>query len=124
MTAPDATPTLPRVLLVDDDADTLVMMRKLLARVPVDNVSVASCTEARDAARDGAFDVVISDVGLADGDGIALVRELKESYGCRTVVMSGYDAPDDGTPGGVDLWIAKPIDLYQLATALRALTTP
>jgi DNA-binding response OmpR family regulator len=124
MTASDATPTLPRVLLVDDDVDTLAMMRKLLARVPVDNVSVATCCEARTAARDNAFAVVISDADLCDGDGIALVRELKECYGCRTVVMSGYDAPDDGTPGGVDLWIAKPVDLSQLTRALQSLTAP
>jgi len=124
MMAPDATPTLPRVLLVEDDVDTLAMMRKLLARVPVDNVSVATCCEARSAARDGTFDVVISDAGLSDGDGVDLVRELKDQFGCRTVVMSGYDAPDDGTPGGVDLWIAKPVDLSQLTRALQSLTTP
>jgi DNA-binding response OmpR family regulator len=123
MTASDATPTLPRVLLVDDDTDTLAMMRKLLARVPVENVSVATCGEARTAAQDAAFDVVISDAGLTDGDGVALVQELKDRYGCRTVVMSGYDAPDEGTPGGVDLWIAKPIDLSQLTRVLNALTT-
>lgn len=124
MMAPDATPILPRVLLVDDDIDTLAMMRKLLARVPVDNVSVATCCEARSAARDARFDVVISDAGLSDGDGVDLVRELKDQYGCRTVVMSGYDAPDTGTPGGVDLWIAKPVDLSQLTRALQSLTTP
>jgi hypothetical protein len=53
---------------------------------------------------------------------VALVRELKDRYGCRTVVMSGYDAPDEGTPGGVDLWIAKPVDLSQLTRVLQSLT--
>jgi DNA-binding response OmpR family regulator len=123
MTAPDATPALPRVLLVEDDVDTLTMMGKLLARVPVENVAVDSCCAARTAARERAFDVVIADVGLSDGDGVDLVRELKQQYGCRTVVMSGYDAPDSGTPGGVDVWIAKPIDITQLARALETLTT-
>ena len=124
MTAPDATPTLPRVLIVEDDVDTLNMMGKLLARVPVENVAVTSCCAARTAAREGPFDVVISDVGLSDGDGVDLVLELKQQYGCRTVVMSGYDAPDAGTPGGVDFWLPKPVDLSQLARALHALTRP
>jgi DNA-binding response OmpR family regulator len=124
MTAPDATPTLPRVLIVEDDADTLNMMGKLLSRVPVQNVAVASCCAARTAAREGPFDVVIADVGLSDGDGVDLVLELKQQYGCRTVVMSGYDAPDTGTPGGVDLWLPKPVDLPQLTRALKTLTTP
>jgi DNA-binding response OmpR family regulator len=124
MTASDIAPNVPRVLIVEDDADTLAMMRKLLDRVPVSNVSVGSCDEARCAARSEPFDVVISDAGLSDGDGVDLVRELKEQYGCRTVVMSGYDAPDDGTPHGVDLWIAKPVDITQLSRALQTLTRP
>jgi len=124
MKAPDIDPTMPRVLIVEDDADTLAMMCKLLDRVPVANVSVGSCDEARCAARSRPFDVVISDAGLSDGDGVDLVRELKEQYGCRTVVMSGYDAPDDGTPHGVDLWIAKPVDIMQLSRALQTLTRP
>jgi len=124
MTALESAPNLPRVLVVEDDADTLSMMCKLLDRVPVANVSVASCDEARCAARSEAFDVVISDAGLSDGDGVDLVRELKEQYGCRTVVMSGYDAPEDGTPRGVDLWIAKPVDIAQLSRALQSLTKP
>ena len=124
MTAPELGSNLPRVLIVEDDADTLAMMGKLLSRVPVANVSVASCDAARCAARSAPFDVVISDAGLSDGDGVALLRELKEQYGCRTVVMSGYDAPDDGTPGGVDLWIAKPVDMLQLTRALESLTRP
>jgi DNA-binding response OmpR family regulator len=124
MTAPETALNIPRVLLVEDDADTLAMMCKLLERVPVANVSVGSCGEARCAARTGPFVVVISDAGLSDGDGVDLVRELKERYGCRTVVMSGYDAPDEGTPRGVDLWIAKPVDLMQLSRALQTLARP
>ena len=124
MTAPGVTPNSPRVLLVEDDADTLAMMGKLLSRVSSGNVAVATCDEARCAARADAFDVVISDAGLTDGDGVDLLRELKEHYGCCTVVMSGYDAPDDGTPRGVDLWIAKPVDMLQLTRALESLTRP
>jgi DNA-binding response OmpR family regulator len=122
MTAPDTTLNMPRVLIVEDDADTLAMMCKLLDRASVTNVSVASCDEARSVARTEPFDVVISDQGLSDGDGVELVRELKEQYGLRTVVMSGYDVPDEGTPRGVDLWIAKPVDLMQLSRALQSLT--
>ena len=103
----------PRVIVVEDHPDTLVMMGRLLSMVRVDGVPVATCAAAREAARSmGRFDVVIADVTLPDGDGIELLAELKSKYGCRTVALSGYNAPAEGLPGGVDLWLAKPVAAY------------
>ena len=113
---------LPRVIVVEDHADTLVMMGKLLSMVPVDGLPVASCAAARHAARTlGAFEVAIADVTLPDGDGVELLAELKRTYQCRTVAMSGYDPPEGSLPPGVDLWIAKPVDLRGLRRAIEAL---
>lgn len=110
---------MPRVIVVEDHADTLVLMGRLLSMVNVDGVPVATCAAARDAARTlGRFDVVVADVTLPDGDGLALLEELKATYGCRTVAMSGYDAPEDGLPPGVDLWISKPVNLAELRQAV------
>lgn len=116
------TQSMPRVIVVEDDADTLALMGKLLSQVPVDGLPVASCEAARYAARTlGTFEVVIADVALTDGDGVELVAELKRAYGCRTVIMSGYDAPEEGLPAGVDLWIAKPVDLGVLVRTIKRL---
>jgi two-component system response regulator PilR (NtrC family) len=110
---------MPRVIVVEDHADTLVLMGKLLSMVKVDGVPVATCAAAREAAQTlGRFDVVIADVTLPDGDGVELLTELKKQYGCRTVAMSGYDSPEEGLPAGVDLWIAKPVNLTELRRAV------
>ena len=108
-----------RVLVVEDHPDTLVLMGRLLSMVRVDGVPVATCAAAREAARAlGPFDVVIADVTLPDGDGLELLAEFKSTYGCRTVALSGYDAPEEGLPAGVDLWISKPVNVAELRRAV------
>ena len=112
----------PRVLVVDDDPDTLVFLGKLLSQISVDAVPTASCATARYAmATLGQFDIVIADKVLPDGDGAALAAEFKQQHGCRTVVISGHDVPHDGPPDGVDLWVCKPVDLKRLKNAVAAL---
>jgi CheY-like chemotaxis protein len=111
---------LPRVIVVEDHPDTLVLMGRLLSSVRADGVPVATCAAAREAARTlGRFEVVIADVTLPDGDGVALLAELKAAYGCRTVAVSGYDAPEEALPAGVDVWISKPVNLTELRQAVQ-----
>lgn len=109
----------PRVIVVEDHPDTLVLMGRMLSMVRADGVPVATCAAAREAARAmERFDVVIADVTLPDGDGIELLAEFKSKYGCRTVALSGYDAPEEGLPAGVDLWICKPVNVAELRRAV------
>ena len=109
----------PRVIVVEDHPDTLVLMGRLLSMVRVDGVPVATCAAAREAARAvERFDVVIADVTLPDGDGIELLAELKSKYGCRTVALSGYNPPEEGLPAGVDLWLSKPVNMSELRQAV------
>jgi CheY-like chemotaxis protein len=113
---------LPRVLVLEDHADTLAFLGHILSALPVDAIPTASCNAARYAARTlGAFDILITDVTLEDGDGIALARELKQAHHCAVVVMSGHDAPPDGPPPWVDLWLVKPVRLPDLKQAIDTL---
>jgi CheY-like chemotaxis protein len=114
-----AATAMPRVMVVEDHADTLVLMGRLLSLARADGVPAATCAAAREAARTlGRFDVVIADVTLPDGDGVELLAELKSKYGCRTVALSGYDVPEEGLPAGVDLWMSKPVNLTELRRAV------
>ena len=117
--APGGVNGMPRVIVVEDHADTLVLMGRLLSIVRADGVPVATCAAAREAARTlERFEVMVADVTLPDGDGVALLAEMKRAYGCRTVAVSGYDAPDGALPAGVDEWISKPVSLAALRDAI------
>jgi DNA-binding response OmpR family regulator len=113
---------LPRVLVLEEHADTLVSLGRLLSAIPVDAIPTASCNAARYAAKTlGAFDVLIADAVLSDGDGVAVALELSRNYGCAVVIMSTFDPPAEGLPDGIDLWLVKPILLPQLRSAIQTL---
>jgi DNA-binding response OmpR family regulator len=115
---------LPRVLVLEDHADTLAFLGHILSHLPVDAVPTASCDAARYAARTlGAFDILITDITLEDGDGLALAQELKRDHNCAVVVMSGHDAPAEGPPPWVDLWLVKPVRLPDLKKAIDTLAS-
>src|SRR5688500_10225846 len=65
-----------RILLVEDHADTQLFMSRLLGALQHDVQVAGTLKHARQLAGTCAFDVVISDLGLPDGDGLALIREL------------------------------------------------
>jgi DNA-binding response OmpR family regulator len=108
---------LPRAIVVEDDADTLAMLGVVLTRL-----GVGALPAARHAADQlGTPDLLITDVSLPDGSGLRCAADLKELHGCRTLVMSGHAAPDEGLPPGVDVWMSKPVDLPSLEAAVRRL---
>jgi DNA-binding response OmpR family regulator len=111
-----------RVLVLEDDPDTLVLLGKFLGTIPADAVPAATCAAARYAAQTlGPFDIIIADAKLPDGSGIELAIALQREKGCATIILSGSDRPEGELPAGVDLWINKPVRLPQLEKAIRAL---
>jgi DNA-binding response OmpR family regulator len=112
----------PRVLVVEDHADTLVLLGKLLAKIAIDAIPTQDCATARSAVqRFGGFDLVIADHNLPDGNGADLVAGFKEQFDCRTVVVSGHPAPEGALPTGVDEWVPKPVDLAALTRVVQGL---
>jgi DNA-binding NarL/FixJ family response regulator len=78
-----------RVLVVDNNAEFLEVLVRLLDRQPDIEVvaQAASLAEAR--GKLSGVDVAIIDRGLPDGDGLELISELREaSPGAKVLVMS------------------------------------
>src|SRR5690348_14262697 len=85
---------LPRILLVHDHRDTVEMTTHFLAKLGYVVIPAYSMAEARAAAANHRCDVLISDIGLPDGNGIELIRELKGQYAIVGIMVSG--SVDDG----------------------------
>ena len=66
-----------RILLVEDHEDTFVAMSRLLQKFGHDVRGARSMAEARNVADEGAFDLLLCDIGLPDGSGLELIRELR-----------------------------------------------
>ena len=94
-----ATPAVPlRILLVEDHVDTATNLRRLLTRRGYEVTVAGSVKEAKEAMGAAAFDVLLSDIGLPDGQGLELMAPFVESSGDRKVTgiaLSGYGMPED-----------------------------
>jgi len=114
-----------RVLLVEDDLDVAAGLGAFLEQRGVVVDFAYTAREARRLALDATFDVVVLDVQLPDGDGIALCRALKDQ-GLRSPVLflTARGALDDKLrgfdAGGVD-YMVKPFAPAELLARIRAL---
>ena len=113
-----------RVLLVDDHHDTCLGMRRLLDRRGY-RVSIAhSVAEALAQARENAFDLLISDLGLPDGTGFDLMEELRRQGGPPGIALSGYGMEGDvakSREAGFSEHLIKPVSIDRLEAAMRQL---
>jgi len=113
-----------KILLVEDHADTAEAMADLLSLNGHQVTTAGSVTEALStvAGMEGAFDFVISDLGLPDGSGLDLMRELSARHGLRGIALSGYGMEDDirqSLEAGFLKHMTKPVDLSALQATLR-----
>jgi PAS domain S-box-containing protein len=112
------------ILLVEDHGDTAEALAELL-RIGGHEVTVAATSaEARAAAEReaGGFDLVVSDLGLPDGSGQDLMRELSRRYGLHGIALSGYGMEADirrSREAGFECHLTKPVNLETLETAIQ-----
>ncbi len=117
-------PSRPRVLVVDDNADLRTYVSELLA--PVYDVAAArDGIEGLDAVRRGGFDIVVSDVMMPRLDGFGLVRELRRDPATASLPVillsarAGEEAAIEGLDVGADDYLAKPFSARELLARVR-----
>ena len=75
-----------------------------------------------EAAQDQQFDLVLSDLGLPDGSGLELMRELSQRYGVRGVAISGYGMEEDRAQterAGFFAHLTEPVNFQQVQAVLN-----
>lgn len=113
------------VLLIEDDA---LIASGIVAGLHVQGVTVEhvrTAAAAESACRAASFDVLVLDLGLPDGDGLALLERLRRQ-GLETpvLILSARDSVNDRVAGlqtGADDYLLKPFDLRELAARLHSL---
>jgi PAS domain S-box-containing protein len=113
-----------RILLVEDHEDTAEAMADLLRLIGHEVEVARSVTTALALAATfpgGGIDLVVSDLGLPDGSGHDLMRELVRLYGWKGIALSGYGMEEDirrSQEAGFARHLTKPVNLEALRAAI------
>lgn len=115
----------PLVLLVDDSALVTEALALLLTETGHRVTTAASVREAIDAARAERPDVLLLDLTLPDGDGLAVLAALSgEGRAPRaTVALTGHDDAQTEArcrAAGCHAVLAKPVKAAELIRTIRA----
>ena len=122
--ASDVTPPqrVLRILIVDDHESTLRAMAKLLYGAGHEVRTATNIERAMHVAEQERFDLLVSDLGLPDGSGFALMRTLHERYGIQGIAVSGYGMEDhlrQSKAAGFAEHLTKPVDSRALEAAVQ-----
>jgi PAS domain S-box-containing protein len=116
-----------RVLIVEDQPDTLEMLAAIFERRGYEVVACDSAPQALEILGRQEFDVLISDVAMPSMDGLQLIKTMRQNTSARrtpAVALTGYASQDDAAAAlsaGFDLHVSKPVDPNELAEAVDQL---
>jgi len=113
----------PRILLVEDHDDTLVVLTRLLRMSGYEVHACGTAKTARELAERGQCDVLVADIGLPDGSGLDLMRDMGRRHGLRGIAMTGHGEHDADTcvAAGFSRHLMKPVAFDDLLAAIESL---
>jgi CheY-like chemotaxis protein len=112
------------ILLVEDHADSAVALSMLLRSFGHRVHTADCCAAARELFQSNRVDVLLVDLGLPDGDGCDLMRELTAIKRVPAIAVTGYGMAEDmerSKAAGFIAHITKPLVLPELKLMLSNL---
>lgn len=109
------------ILVVENHSDTLLYLRRYLEQLGHSVRTATSLAEAAAELSAGYPDVLLSDIGLPDGEGWELTRTLPDESPVFAIAMSGYGSAADqrrSREAGFHRHLVKPFDPLELDALL------
>ncbi len=114
------------ILLVEDHESTRLTLAQLLLRRSHKVTTAASFTQAHSLIEmNEDFNLLISDIGLPDGNGWDLMNEFHKKFGAKGIALTGYGTEDDvaqSETSGFLTHLTKPVRIELLETAIAEAT--
>jgi CheY-like chemotaxis protein len=114
-----------KILLVQDHLDTLTAYAKLLRRDGYVVFAADGYQAAVNVARQEQIDLAICDIGLWDGDGCKLLKELQKLQPVKAIAVTGLMLENEVVQyrdAGFDAVFPKPLDLSRISDAIAELS--
>jgi DNA-binding response OmpR family regulator len=114
-----------RLLIVEDNEQLARLLAKGLRAAGYETDILATTAEARTALMTISYAALILDLGLPDGDGLSVLRELRHRKDPISVLVltarGGLQDRVNGLRSGADDYLVKPFALEELVARLEAL---
>jgi hypothetical protein len=110
------------ILLVEDHADTARVMSRLLRRLGHSVETSETVADALNMVNSRDYDILLSDIGLPDGTGLELIRQIRSSKNMPAVALTGFGMDDDIAKcreAGFDAHLTKPVNFQRLEMVLQ-----
>ena len=118
-----------KVLVVDDEEDSVAIVKRILERRGAEVHATNSMQEALDEFTNFGPHVVVSDIGMPEHDGYELITRLRALPGGRTVpaialtALARSEDRNRALRAGYQLHVAKPVDFYELVAVVQNLAS-
>jgi CheY-like chemotaxis protein len=118
-----------QLVIVEDDPDSLEMLRMVVRLHGADVRTATTTAEALEMLQQQLPDVLVADIGLPDEDGYTLIRRTKmladeKNKHVRAIALTGYAGEQEGKralASGFQLYLSKPTEPRRLVEAIAAL---
>jgi two-component system, response regulator, stage 0 sporulation protein F len=123
--SPIPAPLAPAIVLVDDELDVRIILRRMLATIAegYELVTVGSGAAALAEIATRSVPLLVTDYNMQGMNGLELAQKVKAAAPTTTVVMlTAYATPElhkRGQTAGIDYLMAKPFALEQLEAIVR-----
>ncbi len=119
-----------RILVVDDEADTRALLREMLERCGCEVTTAETASAALEEIARSRPDVLISDIGMPEEDGYALIQKVRAAEwpsGERipAIALTAYARAEDrvrALSAGFQVHVPKPIEPVELIVVVASLT--
>lgn len=114
-----------KLLIIEDEIDLNNLVSDYFKRSGEIVISAFNKFEAEDSLFNHQFDVIILDITLPDGNGLDLIKPIRETQeNCGILIVSAKNSLDDKINGldyGADDYITKPFHLTEIHARVRAI---
>jgi DNA-binding NtrC family response regulator len=112
-----------RILLVEDDRENCLMLKEVLGKWGYQVTEAYSGEEAINRSRKEAFDIVLTDIRMAQTSGLDVLRQFRKTHPrTQVIMMTGFGSVDtavDAMKAGAFEYISKPFKFDEIKLTLR-----